>query len=624
MRALVMAGAVMLQAIAGADDIAVLETQYGRDPLTAVIGNGGLTVGLDGKGRVSVLRWPSPGFYDQLSYESDQLATGIAWGLVRDHRIHWCPAWPWINGARDAGGYRYEQHFALAEFDVSGTAQFRVDPQRPRLEIDVTCDGLQPDDRIVWWANLTPTTRKLPELPVADFALEPYNDFACFADPAVQRLIHFRPGQPGSGDWARLEQVFESGEVHPAAKRFGDGVWIGYTVSGGAEFHCFDARSIGADPLAVPAGGPVAYGFDAASLAVAAFAGGRSTFALDVAESSEALYESFDAPNSHADTVDLAPAVATLLVHQDQITGSTVRSASVRPPLNRDWPRYGAWAIRALDLAGHHDRSSQLISFYLDRISNGGALPAGALPFAMYPDGTSAALQSLVDTEAAAWVLWATVEHARDLQPADRAAFLDEHWGQMAALTGFIADWAEDTTGTPWHAYDPVLGRDRRDRSQIFTGHLALSTVVSLAEDEQLAVPESWTRRKHQWDVLLDSYSRAPGFQFTGHEPLPFWARELFPADHPAVHQAIHARLASLEEQSPPKAARNLAEIALYNAPDASALRQLHPRLARLGLDPAGPPSVAVLTDSYAAATGYVAWALVDASAGAPDAENLR
>lgn len=594
---------VLAAASAAADDLDALEARYGRDPLAMTLGNGRLTIGVDDQGRLCAVRWPSPGYHDQLTYDRDEETTGVTWGLLREGRVHWSSAWEWSAPRRTDHGRRVAVDFANAPLSVAGTMALRVDAAADRLAVEVVFDEPPREgDRIVWFADLTPTTRKLPELPVADFILDHLNDFACLVHPGLDAVVHFRPEQPGQNEWLRIERHAESGASIDSLLRFGDGTWMAWRVPDAA-YHCFDTSETVPDEALGESGGGLAYGPGSASVGVAPVRDQTVTFSLVLAESSDAMRDRLRSePAGAASATESDPVLDTLRVLQDAATGSIVRGVSVRPPLNRDWPRYGAWAVRAFDLAGERERARALLEFYLARVSPGGTLPAGALPFAVYPDGIPAALRGLVDTQAAAWVLWAAAEHARTLDPPERTALLDAWWPHLSGITGFIVDWTEDTTGVPWHAYDPASGRDERDRSQLFTGHLGLSTMIALAEATNRDVPESWTRRKRQWDALLESHSRAPGFAFAANEPLPFWITSVFPPDHPAVRQALRDRIANADRKPAGVAARQLAEIALYHeaagAPETDALRTRVRDLRAL-------PQTA--NDAYVAATLIVA-----------------
>jgi len=46
------------------------EALYGATNINGEVGNGGLSAGISQYGTITVLRWPSPSYYDQLNYKT--------------------------------------------------------------------------------------------------------------------------------------------------------------------------------------------------------------------------------------------------------------------------------------------------------------------------------------------------------------------------------------------------------------------------------------------------------------------------------------------------------------------------------------------------------------------------
>lgn len=593
---------------AAADDRPLLEQRFGRDPLAATLGDGGLTIGLDGSGRVCALRWPSPGYYGQLTYDDAQAPTGIEWGLLRDGTVYWMHGPEWACESLVVASGHAEFELKSSSLALNARIAAWVEPALDRFEMTIAFTGARPDDQIVWFADITPATRLVPELLASELALRSQNDFASFVDEASNTVIHFRPAHPGRDEWSRAEELAADGGEPDAWKRFGNGTWLAYTVSPRTQLGCFENAS-GVDGGQISAGlanRNSATGSGVVSAAVAPLGPAEVRFTLWAAESFDDLERAMNVRVKPSEQRAWPPLIETLRAHQDRKSGSVVRSVASRPPLHADWPRYGAWVIRAFDLAGDHESAARLIEFYLSKAS-GGEVSEGALPYAVYPNGVPATPGNLIDTEGPAWAAWAAVEHVNALPAPERTAFLDANWDRLAGLADFVVNWAEDTRGIPWHGYDPELGRDRRDRSQIFTGHLALSAILPLAKTEDKSIPESWTRRKKQWDTLMDGYRRDPAFRFRDVDLLPFWAPEFFPRAEEPLSGAILERLNNLESQPEAAAARQLAEIGLVYGIGTNEARALRPHLDSLTKRLLDPRSGQAFSDSYAAGAAFVA-----------------
>ena len=96
---------VFLAAGAAASGFDALEDLYGPGDLAMASGFGGLTVGVNGRGTVSLCRWPSPGYHDQVGYrttsrEEPALGVredhGLIWGIELDGALRWLNNPEWI------------------------------------------------------------------------------------------------------------------------------------------------------------------------------------------------------------------------------------------------------------------------------------------------------------------------------------------------------------------------------------------------------------------------------------------------------------------------------------------------------------------------------------------------
>ena len=103
--------AIALGTIARADEIENMEKIYGPLDLAMVSGVGRLTVGVNGRGRISLCKWPSPGYNDQISYRVRATGPsgreidpghGLLWGIRMDGELVWMndPRWEFSQRLR--------------------------------------------------------------------------------------------------------------------------------------------------------------------------------------------------------------------------------------------------------------------------------------------------------------------------------------------------------------------------------------------------------------------------------------------------------------------------------------------------------------------------------------------
>jgi hypothetical protein len=203
---------------ADAHELDLVEHIFGATNVQAVAGAGGLTIGVSRDGDLTVLTWPSPSYYDQLSYVTSNgedaralprfgasEGMGAFAGLVYStdggatQAVDWLrdAGWTRVLGYASARSSVVEATFANAALGLTVTQTDFVD------EIDdvwvrvlhVVRDPASPvtGAAALLYANLTPTLSRLPEIPLADWALEPRNDFAAVYDAAAGTVLHFHP-----------------------------------------------------------------------------------------------------------------------------------------------------------------------------------------------------------------------------------------------------------------------------------------------------------------------------------------------------------------------------------------------------------------------------------------------
>jgi hypothetical protein len=215
----------------------LIEHLFGASNVNAVVGNGRLTVGLSTHGDASVLSWPSPSYCDQL------LHIGRNDLEVREDPTRTMAAADTMGAfvavrVTTAAGTRV--HLPRSDRDGAGglvwtATQAFPDPRAAHLvttftsrteSFDLVVDDVVDKDRDVWvrrvevvphggaaitdvevlgYWNLSPTVSRIPQLPLADWAMDAFNDYAGLWSAADQALVHYRPA--GRGDLTQLTDL---------------------------------------------------------------------------------------------------------------------------------------------------------------------------------------------------------------------------------------------------------------------------------------------------------------------------------------------------------------------------------------------------------------------------------
>jgi len=204
----------------------LVELAFGVSNINAAIGNGGLSLGISRVGEVTVLTWPSPSYTDHLLYlgsnDPDTRARRIlgahpAMGIFMGLRVTRADGGEEVTWLRDPGwevAQRYPDPLAprvetVFEHAALGLTVVQTDLVSP--EDDVWSRHLavsrhagspvQAAAALGYW-NLSPTLSRVPQLPLADWVMDAYNDFGALWDDGAEAIIHFRPA--GRGDLVEI------------------------------------------------------------------------------------------------------------------------------------------------------------------------------------------------------------------------------------------------------------------------------------------------------------------------------------------------------------------------------------------------------------------------------------
>jgi hypothetical protein len=513
---------------------------WGPSDVTAISGNGALTVGVNPFGRLSSCRWPSPGYCDQLSYSViDPLMPdrgvkpnhGAMGAIMIDDKMYWLTGAPWQVQSQeyaDEESTIVKTKMTLERLDAESTPveviqTHFVHPELDLLVVQMQVRNLETLPRLFWYQNFTPCTHVLPELPLKDWALDFLNDFAVFS--SNDRLYHFRPSEPGQDDWRRAMHLAAKGAMPVAWSVFdkdesNGSVWIG-TASPNhiVSSHCGVDGMPDSAFAKVDAGGlsdmSAAVGQCNAALELVparrrgafrgtvyiAFGRDRADISATLDTALERGYSRlYGETQSHwkqwleaaglslrdnANETIRRRALLTMAQAMDRQTGAIVRAPITQPPLALDWARNGAWINLALDTAGYHGLATRHSKFYLSalRKKRSPGAPRGSLPAASYSNGESALPNAVLDVEAVAWMLSGYWRHTLFLEASQRKGFLDSVWPGVEPATEFLASWTRGNNGAPFPSFQQDRLHDGDSDMLLLTTYMGLTSVSRMAEE---------------------------------------------------------------------------------------------------------------------------------------------
>jgi len=543
----------------------VWERLYGTSNVTAVSGNRGLTAGVDAHGRLDSLRWPSPGYNDQLESRPEVSTRGAFWAVRVADRLYRMDGPPWgqaqrhgadnstviITEGEDEDGIRVEQTlFVHAERDL--------------LVAHVCVTGTQHPPTILWFQNLAPCTRKLEGVPIADWLLDGTNDFAVYYDEKDQTFYHFRPDTVDRATWERARYLADKPAAPWSWRVFGEGVWAALGSDRSVEtFDCIGEASeedtgalLGRPSASAPCRvamelRPAVHAGGHEATIYLAFARTHALAQETVAFAREQGYDGLRGGTeaywrawltSAALSLEHDPdeslrrrALLTLAQCTDRETGSVVASPVTGPPLALVTPRASAWASFLYDVAGYPEEAGAALRFLGSHVrsTETPVAPRGSIPAALYADGMRAAPESVVDVDGAGWWISACLRHIETLDVSRRAEFASDVWPGVFGAADFLTNWVLMPTGEPYPAYQADHLRDGQSVGTLFLARLGIESAVKLAAAGQDAVPRTWRealtefearirfRAINQGDVPDDAWALDP--------LLPTWLRGLLP-----------------------------------------------------------------------------------------------
>ncbi len=228
--------------LAGPTSIDMIEHMFGASNTNAVAGHGGLTIGVSPDGDLTVVSWPSPSYTDQIAYIASnaldvraQPHLGAVDGMgsyvglfvqsASGTELTWLRDWEHTQTYSNDLSAVPVTTFTRSDLGLSVVLTDIVSPDVDVLTRNVAVtresDSAVTAAKLVLYENLSPSLSKIPELPIADWALDSRNDFLAVYDRDASAIIHFHPGDRhvinsvlkaagnGDGDFGAIEDLLE-------------------------------------------------------------------------------------------------------------------------------------------------------------------------------------------------------------------------------------------------------------------------------------------------------------------------------------------------------------------------------------------------------------------------------
>lgn len=437
---------------------------YGPTDISAVSGNGGLSVAVNPAGTVTVLKWPSPSFYDHIKYRTTDRAEPFNGALPNEG------AFVGIATARGRGPW----NFAWLR-DWSSTQRFADDDgdevvtkyKNRRLGVKVIQRDLvgASDDilyrqikvvrgkrsrvrkaRVISFANFNPVVSKTAQSPTNDWCQEDDDDDGARYVPKSDAIVQERTGRDastGDSSGVALAMGFRG---RSDAHHVGTDTYSQEVDGQSAYDDASDGRLSGDDEAPGPADAAIADQLSlkrsrrAATTIVVAAAFSRRDVTSVLRKARRAGYVQARREKSawwrdwlrSAHLPRRAPGPVTNLAKRSLITmrqatdrerAMTVKSISTQPPYGVDSIRDGAWINEGLHNGGHPEmvaahnlRYADLQATAGDPPRGGPVIPAGNWAQNYYADGVvGGPIPYEIDaTGYGIWTLWNHFAHNGD------------------------------------------------------------------------------------------------------------------------------------------------------------------------------------------------------------------
>lgn len=436
---------------------------FGPTDISAVTGNQKLSVGLNPDATVTVLKWPSPSYHDQIKYRTTDRAEprfgalpneGAFLGLgykkgSKPWRFDWLRGWASRQRFADDDGDEVVTVFTKRAEGLRVTVRDIVAPDRDVFVRGVTVTRTRRSKvtraRVISFANFNPVFSKTQGSPTDDWCTEEENDDGASYRKGPDVVVQERQGTDAS-----------TGEPSGAALAMGfsgssDGHEVGIdtyesgTGEGSAYDDASDARLSGTDSAVGQADAAMADDIGLGSKtrgtsvvliaagptgdeAVASLRRARLRTVSQVSSAKRRWWTSWlrgtKLPRNAPRPVEALAKRALISARQaTDVGGLIVTSISTQPPYGLDWIRNGAYINRMLAVSDkhqmvalHNKRYAALQATSASKPRGGETTPPGNWSENYYADGVvgGTIAYEIDQTGIGIWALWDHYAETKD------------------------------------------------------------------------------------------------------------------------------------------------------------------------------------------------------------------
>jgi GH15 family glucan-1,4-alpha-glucosidase len=596
---------------------------YGATDISAVTGNGGLTVALNEAGTITVFKWPNPSYYDQVKYltttrEAPRLGAlaneGVFTGLYYETDAG--PGFVWLRDLPHEQSYEGATSIGVVtEFreDKLGLEIRQADFVEPEADllwryysVEKAPNSKVKSARMVFYANFAPQVSKLTSLPIQDWCLDNLSDSTLRWKADQDLFVQFKEGkdrstgrpssvylafgldQKSSSHQAGYDRIAscrrdpKKKDAYLLAKtgRLPGSDFARGKVTAGLvqELELTDSDGAAAGALLISAA-------SSETEAVKRVEQGRKLTPLQ--RKGDAVNDfwkerlvkvALPAPGDKRIRSLALNSIKLILLGYSKDSGAGVASISTQPPYGLDWQRDGAFTNLALIKAGFPDLVRKRNLFWARVQSQPGhkipRVPEGNWASNYYADGTPGFPIVWWEIDETGWALWSLAGYFEETR--DRA-YLAEVYPAIRRAADFLVRFKDPKTGLPKKAHEDDNPLTRQSTHGAVPCYLGLKHAAMAAE--AMGDPESkakWERRAEELkQAILENFydpvcgrwvywARDKGRCAVGgagsDAGLLLWPGELFAPGDPRAEQAAEQAWQALEPSFTGKRNRGMYE----------------------------------------------------------------
>lgn len=551
---------------------------FGPTDISAVTGNQGLSVGVNPDATVTVLKWPSPSFYDQIKYRTSDRSRprfgalpneGAFLGLGfkqgdEPWKFNWLRRWRSRQRYVDANHDQIRTVFRrkglgltvrvtdLVAHDIDALVRKVVAERSRRSNIDKV--------RVVSFANFNPVFSKRAQAPVQDWCFEEQNDEGARYAPKADALVASRSGtddSTGEESSVALAMGFR-GKSHQ--HQVGPDTYEAPSTGTSAYDDAADAKLEGSDSASGQSDGALSD-----QLGLSKRRKGSTTVIITAGKTEKAARRTLAAIRARSDGVvrrakaawwkrwlrsaplpkDAPKAVTRLskraLVSLRQVIDKDTRDAfpegarvprgglimasiATQSPYGQDWIRNGAYLNRALEIAGHHRTVAQHNYRYAllqtragDGARGGQPIPPGNWHMNFYADGIVGGTipYEIDETGYGIWTLWDHYAQTKDVN-----YLLSDHGGIVYRAIELAAQYLTDVCTDPANNLQCVANEDDNPdpRQTVYGALLVWLGLDSAAKAARVKGGDVALANAQRWEARRDELAAAIDANFFDEE----------------------------------------------------------------------------------------------------------